>query len=441
MPFNPQTQRKEQDKISLEKRKTSFDEVVIPFDKEDVLEQTNRCLSCPVPKCEEGCPIHLPIRDMIRLIRDGYEDEAFNLINALSPLNGLCAIVCDQASQCEGKCIRGIKDKPVNIGAIHRYVAFLNKKYEHSFMNDNGKNIAVIGAGPSGLSCAYELRKLGYQVTIYDREDDIGGVMYYGIPSFRLNDNDLHHVLDAFKSFGISFELGKEVNIDEIKDKYDALYLAIGTQKSKYMGVPGENLPGVFTSEEFLKGIKVNKNYQKYEQHKKVFVVGGGNVAMDVSRTLVRLCKETTIVYRRSITEAPCRKNELEEANEEGVILSFLTNPVAFIGKEKLEQIKLIKMELGAPDESGRCRPVEIKGSEYCLDADAIVLAIGNDVEKQYLCSLELNRNLLKINNNYQTNDPHIFAGGDVVTGSNTVVHAVKAGIEAAKNIDSYLNH
>lgn len=439
MAFDPKVSRKEQEKISIEERINSFKEVVIPFTKEEALEQAKRCLSCPVPKCEQGCPIHLPIRDMIRYISNGEEKKAFDLINNVSPLNGICSIVCDHASQCEGHCVRGIKDKPVIIGALHRYVAFLEEEFSFNKKEDNGKKVAIIGAGPSGLTAAYELNKLGYNVTVYEKENRIGGVPFYGIPEFRLQESDLNHLLERFLNIGISFELNKEVKVEDIIDLYDAIYVSIGTQKSKYMRIPGEDLKGIYTSEQFLKDIKVDHNYQKYQDYQNIFVVGGGNVAMDVSRTARRLNKKTTIVYRRSIEEAPCRRNELDEAKEEGVILSFLTNPVEFIGNDKVEQIKLIKMELGEPDESGRRSPVEIKGSEYLLDADCVILAIGQGIEKEYVEGLNLKWNLVEVNEKYQTSNPKVFAGGDAVSGSNTVVHAIKAAIEAGKNIDEYL--
>lgn len=439
MAFDPKIDRKEQSKIALENRKNSFDEVIIPFKEEDILEQTKRCLSCPVPKCEEGCPIHLPIRDMIKLISNGQKKEAYDLINNVSPINGICSIVCDHASQCEGHCIRGLKSEPVNIGAIHRYVAFLDEEFTFTKKDKNGKKVAVIGAGPSGITCAYELTKLGYEVTVYEREAKLGGVPYYGIPNFRLNIEDLNKILGRCKDFGINFVFNKEVSINDIINDYDAIYVAIGTQKSKYMRIPGEDLNGVYTSEEFLRDIKVLNNIKKYQNYNNIFVVGGGNVAMDVSRTAIRLNKKTTIVYRRSIDEAPCRKDELEEAKEEGVILSFLTNPVAFVGNEKVEQIKLIKMELGEPDDSGRRSPVEIKGSEYLLDADCVILAIGQGIEKEYVDGINLKWNLVEVNEDYQTSNPKVFAGGDVVSGSSTVVNALKAGILASKNIDKFL--
>lgn len=439
MAFDPSVKRKEQNKIDVNERTSSFHEVVIPFTKDEVLEQAKRCLSCPKPRCEEGCPIHLPIRDMIKLISEGKEKEAFDLVNNVSPINGICSIICDHAAQCEGHCIRGIKDEPVNIGAIHRYIAYLNEEFIFDKVEEKEQKVAVIGAGPSGLTVAYELRKEGYQVTVYEREDRIGGVPLYGIPNFRLEEKDLLKALSHLDKCGINFQLNKEIKLEDIIDKYDAIYLSIGTQKGKSMGIPGEELKGVYTGEEFLKDIKIYHNYQKYESYKNVFVVGGGNVAMDVSRTLVRLNKKTTIVYRRSIEEAPCRKDELNEAKEEGVRLHFLTNPVRFIGNDKLEQIELIKMELGEPDASNRRRPVEIKDSNYIEDADLVIMAIGSELENQYVEGIALNHRLVEINDQYQTNIAKVFAGGDVVTGSNTVVHAIKAGIEASKYIKAYL--
>lgn len=438
MAFDPKVSYKKQDTIAIDKRISSFDEVIIPFSEEEILEQSKRCLNCPNPTCVKGCPLSLPIPTMIKLVSEGKKEEAYKLINDVTPLSGICSIVCDHQGQCEGNCIRNKNGQPVNIGAIHRYVAYLNEQYKIETKPDNEKKVAVIGAGPSGLSAAIELRKLGYQVTVYERESKIGGVPYYGIPSFRLKDEDLDKCYKACLDIGIEFKLNTEVKVNEVIDQYDAIYLAIGVQKSKYMGILGEELKGVYTSEEFLRDIKVDNNIQKYEKYQNVFVVGGGNVAMDVSRTLVRLGKKTTIVYRRSIDEAPCRKDELDEAKEEGVILSFLTNPVSYQGNEKLESATFIKMELGEPDESGRRSPVEIKGSEYTVPADLVVLAIGSNLEKQFVDEIELNRNTVKVDN-YHTSNPKVFAGGDVVTGSNTVVHAIKAGIEASLEIDKFL--
>ncbi len=438
MAFDPKVQHKEQGTISLERRIGSFDEVVIPFNEEDVVEQAKRCLNCPSPQCVRGCPLSLPIPQMIKLVAEGKKKEAYKLINDVSPISGICSIVCDHASQCEGHCVRRNNGGAVNIGAIHRFVAFLNENYEFNIEKQNGKTVAIIGAGPSGLSTAIELRKLGYQITVYEKENKIGGVPYYGIPGFRLTDESLEKGYNLATKAGINFVFNKAVKVNDILDKYDTIYLANGVQKSKYMHIPGENLEGVYTSEEFLRDIKIDKNYKKYQCYNNIFVVGGGNVAMDVTRTLIRLNKKPTIVYRRSIEEAPCRKNELEDAKKEGVNLSFLTNPVELIGKEKLEAIKLIKMKLGKPDESGRRSPVEIKHSEYILPADCFILAIGSNLEKEYVEGIELEHNLVKVNN-YQTSNPKVFAGGDIVTGSNTVVHAIKAGIEASKVIDNYL--
>ena len=438
MAFDPKIARKEQAHIALDKRINSFDDVIIPFNEEEILEQAKRCINCPVPQCVKGCPLSLPIPQMIKLISEGKKKEAYQLINEVSPLSGICAIVCDHAAQCEGHCIRKNNAGSVNIGAIHRYVAYLNEEYNPPLKEDNGKKVAVIGAGPSGLTVAIELRKLGYQVTVYEREMRIGGVPYYGIPGFRLNDKELRKTIDVINKYKIDIKLNKEVKVDDIVDQYDAIYLALGTQKSKRMGISGEELEGIYTSEEFLKDIKIDRNYSKYEKYQNIIVVGGGNVAMDVSRTLVRLNKKPTIVYRRSIDEAPCRKDELDEAKAEGVNLSFLTNPVSYQGNGKIEEATFIRMELGEPDESGRRSPVEIKGSEYTKPVDCVILAIGSNLEKEYVNGIELNRNLIKVNN-YQTSNPKVFAGGDIVTGSNTVVHAIKAGIEASKVIDNYL--
>ena len=439
MAFDPKIARKEQEYISLDKRINSFDEVKLPFSEEDILLQAKRCLGCPVPSCQKGCPLSLPIPTLIKLINEGHKKEAYKMLNDISPLSAMCAIVCDHAGQCEGNCIRNKNNQAVTIGAIHRYIASLDEEYKIECKKDNGKHVAIIGAGPSGLSAAIELRKLGYKVTVFEKESSIGGVPFYGIPSFRLTDNDLVKSYKAALDIGIIYRFNEYVKVKDIIDQYDAIYLAIGVQKSKYMGIPGEDLKGIYTSEVFLRDIKINHNYDLYRQYKNAFVVGGGNVAMDTARTLLRLGLKPTIVYRRSIEEAPCRKDELMDAESEGVSLSFLTNPVSYNGKDHVEKATFIKMELGEPDESGRRSPVEIKGSEYEVPADLIILAIGSGLEKDCVSDIELNRNLIKVNN-YQTSNPKVFAGGDVVTGSNTVVHAIKAGKEASLQIDKFLS-
>lgn len=438
MAFNPSIKRKEEKYRDIDTRISSFLEAKIPLKKEEIYEQCQRCLQCPNPTCEKGCPLHLPIKSFIKALFDNDEDKAFELINGVTPISLICSIVCDYSSQCEGNCIRAKRNEAVKIGAIHRYIASLEKPLNPKKKAVNSKKIAVIGAGPSGLALAYKLYEEGYQITVYEREKEIGGVPHYSIPEFRLTNEDLRKAFRIFKETDIEFKLGIEVSLNEIIDEYDVVYIATGTQKSKYMGIPGEDLPGVITSEEFLKDIKLNKGLEKYKDYNHVFVVGGGNVAMDVSRTLLRLGKKPTIVYRRSIEEAPCRKDEIIEAQEEGVNFAFLNNPVEYIGEDKLTQLKLIKMELGEPDESGRRSPQEVKDSEYMVDADLVVLAIGSSLENKYISDIELKRNLI-ITNNYQTSNPKVFAGGDAVTGPNTVVHAVKAGLDAAIEITNYL--
>lgn len=438
MAFNPTIKRKEENYIDIDTRISSFLEAKIPLKKEEIYEQCQRCLQCPNPTCEKGCPLHLPIKSFIKALLDNDEDKAFELINNVTPISLICSIVCDYSSQCEGNCIRAKRNEAVKIGAIHRYIASLEKPLNPKKNTAKPKKIAVIGAGPSGLALAYKLYQEGYNITVYEREKEIGGVPHFSIPEFRLSNEDLRKAYRIFKETDIKFKLEKEVHIKDIINEYDAIYIATGTQKSKYMNIKGEDKAGVITSEEFLKDIKLNKNLEKYKEYNHVYVVGGGNVAMDVSRTLLRLGKKPTIVYRRSIEEAPCRKDEILEAQEEGVHFAFLNNPVEYIGEDKLTQLKLIKMELGEPDESGRRSPQEVKGSEYMVDADLVILAIGSSLENKHVEDIELKRNLI-LTNNYQTSNPKVFAGGDAVTGSNTVVHAVKAGLEAADTIKNFL--
>ena len=438
MAFNPAIKRKEENYRDIDTRISSFLEAKIPLKKEEIYEQCQRCLQCPNPTCEKGCPLHLPIKSFIKALLDNDEDKAFELINNVTPISLICSIVCDYSSQCEGNCIRAKRNEAVKIGAIHRYIASLEKPLNPKKNTAKSKNIAVIGAGPSGLALAYKLYEEGYNITVYEREKEIGGVPHFSIPEFRLSNEDLRKAYRVFKETDIEFKLEKEVHIKDIINEYDAIYIATGTQKSKYMNILGEDKAGVITSEEFLKDIKINKNLEKYKEYNHVYVVGGGNVAMDVSRTLLRLGKKPTIVYRRSIEEAPCRKDEILEAQEEGVYFAFLNNPVEYIGEDKVTHLKLIKMELGEPDESGRRSPQEVKDSEYMVDADLVILAIGSSLENKHVEDIELKRNLI-LANNYQTSNPKVFAGGDAVTGPNTVVHAIKAGLEAANEIINFL--
>ena len=441
-------------------RATNFEEVCLGYNQEEAMEEAQRCLGCKKPKCVEGCPVSINIPGFIEEIKEGKIEEAYKVIGLSSALPAICGRVCPQESQCEGKCIRGVKGEAVSIGKLERFVA--DYALEHDIKPvgaevKNGHKVAVIGSGPSGLTCAGDLAKAGYDVTVFEALHELGGVLVYGIPEFRLpKDKVVAAEIENVKSLGVKIEtnviIGKSVTIDELlKDEgFEAVFIGSGAGLPMFMGIPGENANGVFSANEFLTRNNLMKafrdDYDTPIAHgKKVAVVGGGNVAMDAARTALRLGAEVHVIYRRSEAELPARAEEVHHAKEEGIIFDLLTNPVEILTDENdwVKGIKVVKMELGEPDASGRRRPVEIEGSDYTIDVDTVIMALGtspNPLIRNTTKGLDTNKHGCFIaDENGQTSREGVFAGGDAVTGAATVILAMGAGKTAAKAMDEYI--
>lgn len=440
----------------------NFDEVCLGYDEKEARQEASRCLNCKKPMCRTGCPVSIDIPKFISEVKDGNFEDAARTIARSSSLPAVCGRVCPQETQCEGKCILGRKGEPIAIGKLERFVA------DWAIRNDidlserkpsNGKKVAVIGSGPSGLTCAGDLARRGYSVTIFEALHKAGGVLVYGIPEFRLpKDKIVAREVENVRKLGVKIEtnviVGKTVTIDELlhDEGFEAVFIGSGAGLPKFMGIPGENLNGVFSANEFLTRNNLMKAYRDdYETPikigKKVAVVGGGNVAMDAARTALRLGAKVYIVYRRSEEELPARREEVGHAKEEGVIFNLLQNPVEIIGNEKgwVTGMKCVKMELGEPDASGRRRPIEIPGSEFELAVDTVIMALGtspNPLISQTTKGLEVNgrKCIIAEESTGSTSREGIYAGGDAVTGSATVILAMGAGKDAAKAIDEYLS-
>jgi len=443
-------------------RATNFDEVCLGYTVEEAMQEASRCLNCKNPLCVTQCPVSIDIPGFIKCAKEGDFAQAAKVIARTSALPAVCGRVCPQEVQCEGKCILGIKGEPVAIGKLERFVADWSRENNIDLaetMPKNGKKVAVIGSGPAGLTCAGDLAKLGYDVTIFEALHEPGGVLVYGIPEFRLpKDKVVKTEIENVKKLGVKIEtnviIGKTVTIDELMEdeKFDAVFVGSGAGLPKFMGIPGENLNGVFSANEFLTRNNLMKAFKdEYDTPikpgKKVAVVGGGNVAMDAARTALRLGAQVYIVYRRSEEELPARVEEVHHAKEEGIIFNLLTNPVEILGDEKgwVKGMKCVKMELGEPDESGRRRPVEIPGSEFVIDVDTVIMSLGtspNPLISSTTCGLETNRRkcLIADEETGLTTKDKVYAGGDAVTGAATVILAMGAGKKAAKAIDEYLS-
>ena len=443
-------------------RATNFDEVCYGYNKEEAMEEAARCLNCKKPKCVEGCPVSIDIPAFIAEVKEGNFEEAFKIISQSSALPAVCGRVCPQESQCEGKCIRGIKGEPVAIGKLERFVADWARENgikPQAPAEKNGKKVAVIGSGPSGLTCAGDLAKLGYDVTIFEALHKAGGVLVYGIPEFRLpKDRVVAPEVENVKSLGVKIEtdviIGKTVTIDELieNEGFDAVFIGSGAGLPKFMGIPGATACGVLSANEFLTRNNLMKAFdESYDtpivHGKKVVVVGGGNVAMDAARTALRLGGETHIVYRRSEEELPARKEEVHHAKEEGIIFDLLTNPVEILVDENdwVKGVKCIKMELGEPDASGRRRPVEVPGSEFVIDCDTVIMSLGtspNPLISSTTKGLEINKRkcIVATEETGATSKEGVYAGGDAVTGAATVILAMGAGKAGAKGIHEYLS-
>ena len=442
-------------------RATNFEEVCLGYNQEEAMEEAQRCLGCKKPKCVEGCPVSINIPGFIEEIKEGKIEEAYKVIGLSSALPAICGRVCPQESQCEGKCIRGVKGEAVSIGKLERFVA--DYALEHDIKPvgaevKNGHKIAVIGSGPSGLTCAGDLAKAGYDVTVFEALHELGGVLVYGIPEFRLpKDKVVAAEIENVKSLGVKIEtnviIGKSVTIDELlKDEgFEAVFIGSGAGLPMFMGIPGENANGVFSANEFLTRNNLMKafrdDYDTPIAHgKKVAVVGGGNVAMDAARTALRLGAEVHVIYRRSEAELPARAEEVHHAKEEGIIFDLLTNPVEILTDDKdwVTGIRCIRMELGEPDASGRRRPVEIPGSEFEIEVDEVIMSLGtspNPLISSTTYGLDVNRRkcIVAEEETGKTSKEGVYAGGDAVTGAATVILAMGAGKAGAKGIDEYI--
>ncbi len=443
-------------------RAKNFEEVCLGYNEEEAVAEANRCLGCKNAQCMKGCPVSINIPAFIAEVKERNFEKAYQIISESSALPAVCGRVCPQESQCEGKCIRGIKGEAVAIGKLERFVAdwarengITPKKADEL----NKRKVAVIGSGPAGLTCAGDLAKLGYDVTIFEALHEAGGVLIYGIPEFRLPKNKVvAKEVENVKSLGVKIEtnvvIGKSTTIDELMDEegFEAVFIGSGAGLPRFMGIPGEQANGVFSANEFLTRNNLMKAFrEEYDtpimKGKKVAVVGGGNVAMDAARTALRLGAEVHIVYRRSEEELPARVEEVHHAKEEGVIFDLLTNPTEILVDENgwVKGMNLIKMELGEPDASGRRSPVEIEGSEYTIELDTVIMSLGtspNPLISSTTDGLEINRRKCIVADEAgATSKPGVFAGGDAVTGAATVILAMGAGKAAAQGIHEYLSN
>lgn len=444
-------------------RATNFDEVCLGYTKEEAMAEASRCLHCKNPRCVSKCPVSISIPEFIAKVKEGDFESAIKIISKSSALPAVCGRVCPQENQCEGQCVLGIKGEAVAIGKLERFVADWareNKVDLSETAPKNGKKVAVIGSGPSGIACAGDLAKLGYDVTIFEALHKAGGVLEYGIPEFRLpKDKVVQSEIENLKKLGVNIEtnviIGKTITIDELMDEegFNAVFIGSGAGLPRFMGIPGENANGVFSANEFLTRNNLMKAFNEdyatpIRAGKKVVVVGGGNVAMDAARTALRLGAEVHIVYRRGEEELPARREEVHHAKEEGVIFDLLTNPVEILEDEKgwVKGIKCIRMELGEADASGRRRPVEIPGSEFVMDVDTVIMSLGtspNPLIHSTTKGLDINKRkcIIASEETGATSREGVFAGGDAVTGAATVILAMGAGKKAAKGIDEYLRN
>lgn len=451
-------------------RARNFSEVACGYTEDIALDEAARCLNCKHMPCVAGCPVNIHIPDFIEKVKEGDFEAAYEIISRSSSLPAVCGRVCPQETQCEAKCVRGIKGEPVGIGRLERFVADWHNEHNKGSIKkpeQNGHKVAVVGSGPAGLTCAGDLAKKGYKVTVFEALHLAGGVLVYGIPEFRLPKSIVQKEVDTLKELGVEIEtnmiIGKTLTIDELFDMgYESVFIGSGAGLPRFMGIEGESLKGVYSANEFLTRNNLMKAYKKDSatpimQAKRVAVVGGGNVAMDAARTALRLGAEKVyIVYRRSLEELPARHEEVEHAMEEGIEFKLLCNPVKILGYHNSENkkdskngtvigIECVKMELGEPDESGRRSPVVVEGSEFVLDVDCVIMSIGtspNPLIKDTTEGLEVNRRggIVVDEATGLTSRQGVFAGGDAVTGAATVILAMGAGKTAAKAIDEYIN-
>ena len=443
-------------------RATNFKEVALGYTKEMAQEEAARCLNCKKPRCVDGCPVNVPIPHFIQEVVNGDFEKAYEIITTENALPAICGRVCPQENQCEGKCIRGIKGESVAIGRLERFVADYHRdhgKPTETKIEKNGKKVAIVGSGPSGISCAGELAKRGYDVTVFEALHKTGGVLSYGIPEFRLPKDLVQSEIDGVADLGVKFEtnvvVGRSITIDELQESgYDAVFVGAGAGLPRFQGIPGENLDGVYAANEFLTRVNLMKGYE-FPKHPTpvkvadtVCVVGAGNVAMDAARTALRLGAENVyIVYRRGMEELPARGEEVHHAIEEGIIFKTLNNPVKLIGDEdgRVCKMECVEMELGEPDASGRRRPMVIEGSNFQLDVDTVIMSLGtspNPLIRTTTKGLEANKwGCLVVNEDtLETTRDNVYAGGDAVTGAATVILAMGAGKQAAASIHERLS-
>ncbi|HPX33049.1 MAG TPA: NADPH-dependent glutamate synthase [Erysipelotrichaceae bacterium] len=451
-------------------RATNFEEVALGYSEEAAVAEAERCINCKNRPCVAACPVNIQIPEFIMKVKERDFEGAYQIISESSSLPAVCGRVCPQETQCEGKCTLGIRFEPVGIGRLERFVAdyhLKNAKEAPARVKSNGKKVAVVGSGPAGLTCAGDLAKKGYEVTVYEALHTAGGVLVYGIPEFRLPKDIVAKEVETLVQLGVKVEtnvvIGKTLTIDELFEEmgFDAVFIGSGAGLPNFMNIPGEGLKGVYSANEYLTRANLMKAYSEtadtpISKGGKVAVVGGGNVAMDAARTALRLGAEKVyIVYRRSMEELPARAEEVEHAIEEGIDFRLLNNPVEILGYNNpenprdprngcVEGIKCIKMQLGEPDENGRRRPIAIEGSEFVLDVDTVIMAIGtspNPLIKDTTEGLEVNRwGGIIVNEENLTSREGVYAGGDVVTGAATVISAMGAGKVAAQGIDDYLS-
>lgn len=454
MDKNPMPSQAPEDRIQ------NVEEVTLGYTAEMAIDEAKRCLSCRHKPCMNGCPVNIHIPDFVAKVAEGDFEGAYEIISLTSSLPAICGRVCPQESQCEAKCVRGIKGEPVAIGRLERFVAdYMREKGEAPLEAPvrNGHKVGIVGAGPAGLTAAGDLAKLGYEVTVFEALHTPGGVLMYGIPEFRLPKAIVQHEIQKLRDLGVdivtNYVVGRSGTIEELMDDgYEALFVGSGAGLPNFMNLPGEALKGVYSANEFLTRFNLMKAYKEDSatpiQHPtKTVVVGGGNVAMDAARCARRLGSEVHIVYRRSLDELPARKEEVEHAMEEGIIFDLLRNPVAVLGDDngQVKAVECIEMELGEPDASGRRRPVAIENSNFLIDADCMIMAIGtspNPLIRQTTEGLETNRKgCLIVDENEMTTRDGVFAGGDAVTGAATVISAMGAGKKAAAAMDQYIQH
>ncbi len=458
MPANMSPKKNEMPTQDAGVRSANFNEVALGYTEETALDEAMRCLNCKNMPCVSGCPVNIHIPEFISKIKEGDFEGAYQVISKSSSLPAVCGRVCPQETQCESKCVRGIKGEPVGIGRLERFVADWHNAHDTSSVTlpkANGHKVAVVGSGPSGLTCAGDLAKKGYKVTVFEALHLAGGVLVYGIPEFRLPKSIVAKEIETLKAYGVDVEtnvvIGKTITVDELFDMgYEAVFIGSGAGLPRFMNIEGESLNGVYSANEFLTRNNLMKSYKDSSatpvmKAKKTVVVGGGNVAMDAARTAKRLGADVTVVYRRTEKELPARREEVEHAMEEGINFKLLTNPLKINGQDGwVKSILCQQMELSEPDESGRARPVAIQGSEFEVETDCVIMSIGtspNPLIKSTTKGLEVNKRggIIVEEATGLTSREGVYAGGDAVTGAATVILAMGAGKTAAKAIDEYI--